>query len=122
MSSPSARQKRKQGPNERDVSPPSLKRKFQSTTTRKCVQRELCFKYYLICASENAVASFFTPSSQKEPEKTTWTTVDKSLLVAHYWPSVESEAQRRREKRRKIAAFDFVRCAACCQYIATELC
>jgi len=57
---------------------------------------------------ENSVASFFTPSSKKEPEKTTWRIVDKTLLVAHYQPHGMIDSDRRQNKRRKIAAFDFV--------------
>ncbi|KAI9745369.1 MAG: hypothetical protein M4579_007654, partial [Chaenotheca gracillima] len=51
-----------------------------------------------------AVSNFFTPASKKEPEKTTWRTVDNSLLVARYAVSQDQEPE---QKRRKIAAFDF---------------
>jgi len=57
---------------------------------------------------ENAVKSFFTPASQKAPEKTRWTTAHNTLLIAHYATSPDVEQERRRHKRRKIAAFDMV--------------
>ncbi|KAL9119120.1 MAG: hypothetical protein Q9187_004323 [Circinaria calcarea] len=87
------------------LSPPPTKRKFESTTTKK------------------AVASFFTPVSQKEPERVTWRVVESSLLVGRYSPSpapkstpesaTATEGGEGKEKgepvvkRRKIAAFDF---------------
>ncbi|KAH8821230.1 polynucleotide kinase 3 phosphatase [Xylogone sp. PMI_703] len=77
------------------ISPPPLKRKVQSMTT------------------QNAVASFFTPTSQKPPEKITWeerSPDDDSpatLLVGKYQPSELPEVQASAEKGAKIAAFDF---------------
>jgi bifunctional polynucleotide phosphatase/kinase len=62
---------------------------------------------------ENAVASFFTPTSQKPPEKMHWqergTHEDspKSLLVGKYVPVKDNDVDAN-NKRRKIAAFDFV--------------
>lgn len=87
MSAPSKAQKRKSPPVDegRDVSPPPTKRKIQSTT------------------KQNNVASFFTPTSQKAPERTKWRTVNKTLLVAQYQPTDEKPPT---ERRRCIAAFD----------------
>ncbi|ORY64488.1 polynucleotide kinase 3 phosphatase-domain-containing protein [Pseudomassariella vexata] len=72
--------------------PPLLKRKAQSSI------------------SKNAVANFFTPTSQKSKERTNWSErapdddTPATLLVARYKPeNAEGPEQRR---RRKIAAFD----------------
>ncbi|KAL1968857.1 hypothetical protein VTN77DRAFT_1218 [Rasamsonia byssochlamydoides] len=67
------------------VSPPPLKRKVESTTTRQ------------------AVASFFTPASQKKPEKVTWRIVNNSLVVGKYSPDNQ---QSQGGRKRKVAAFD----------------
>ncbi|KAL9097208.1 MAG: hypothetical protein Q9165_000635 [Trypethelium subeluteriae] len=66
------------------VSPPPVKRKIQSTTT------------------SNTVASFFTPTSRKEPEKVSWKIVDRTLLVGQH-----GELAQGGKRPRKIAAFDF---------------
>ncbi|KAI1389212.1 PNK3P-domain-containing protein [Hypoxylon trugodes] len=77
---------------EKSISPPPLKRKAQSTI------------------SKGAVASFFTPTSQKPKERTIWTErapdddTPPTLLVGRYEPEKMEESDRR--KRRKIAAFD----------------
>ncbi|KAM7198295.1 Polynucleotide kinase 3 phosphatase domain containing protein [Rhypophila sp. PSN 637] len=79
-------------PADRDptISPPPLKRKAQSTITK------------------SAVANFFTPTSQKPKERTTWSErspkqdTPATLLVAKYVP----ESEQVPEKKRKIAAFD----------------
>lgn len=62
---------------------------------------------------ENAVANFFTPTSQKPKDRTTWTErapdgsdSPPTLLVGRYEPEQIEESDRR--KRRKIAAFDMV--------------
>ncbi|CAI4211651.1 unnamed protein product [Parascedosporium putredinis] len=74
------------------ISPPPLKRRLQSGTTK------------------NAVASFFTPASQKPKDKTIWTErgpdedTPTSLLVARYEPDEKPDEPA--NKRRKIAAFD----------------
>jgi bifunctional polynucleotide phosphatase/kinase len=70
---------------DRDVSPPPTRRKVTTTTTSK------------------AVANFFKPASQKEPEKLTFTTVDDSLIVAHF----DNAHKVYRSRPTKIAAFDF---------------
>ncbi len=66
---------------------------------------------------ENAVASFFTPTSQKLPDKVVWQErakhgdSERSLLVGKYTPSSEyktTESLAREMKRNKVAAFDFV--------------
>ncbi|GIK06854.1 hypothetical protein Aspvir_002506 [Aspergillus viridinutans] len=71
----------------RAISPPPLKRKVESTVTKR------------------TVASFFTPTSQKKPEKITWRVVNNSLVIGKYTTS-PGEQPARREKA-KVAAFDF---------------
>ena len=79
----------KRKPNQtKDVSPPPAKRKVQSTTNQK------------------QVASFFTPQSQKGPNKTVWRMVQDSLLVAKHQPEGTSRGNIGSFKRRKVAAFD----------------
>nr|KAK5438344.1 DNA kinase/phosphatase Pnk1 [Exophiala xenobiotica] len=51
-----------------------------------------------------AVASFFKPTSQKEPEKLVWRTVNNSLIVGRYDPSIVPPQSRTLPV--KIAAFD----------------
>ncbi|KAL7931928.1 PNK3P domain-containing protein [Trichoderma chlorosporum] len=74
------------------VSPPPLKKAVKSTTTK------------------SAVASFFTPASQKPKERTLWSErgpsddVPATLLVGRYQP--ENQDDTAHQKRRKIAAFD----------------
>jgi bifunctional polynucleotide phosphatase/kinase len=66
---------------------------------------------------ETAVASFFTPVSQKPPEKIKWQErafsddLPNTLLVGKYVPANASiSAQDAKEKKmKKVAAFDFVR-------------
>ena len=77
---------KRKSPNNNTVSPPPTKRKIQSTT------------------SKSAVSSFFTPTSQRPPDRTTWRTIDDSLLIAKYVPQ---GAPSHPSKRRKVAAFDF---------------
>ncbi|KEY70530.1 hypothetical protein S7711_02690 [Stachybotrys chartarum IBT 7711] len=73
------------------VSPPPLKRKVQSGTTK------------------NAVASFFTPASQKPKERTIWSErspgddAPGTLLVGRYEPE---NHDAKTGLRRKLAAFD----------------
>ena len=55
-----------------------------------------------------AVANFFTPVSKKEPEKMIWRVVNDSLLVGRYGAPAAAQLAKA-EKRRRIAAFDFVR-------------
>ncbi|KAF7558421.1 hypothetical protein G7046_g5745 [Stylonectria norvegica] len=82
--SPSGKRKAPNAP----ISPPPLKRKIQS---------------------ENAVANFFTPTSQKPKDRTTWSErsphddTAATLLVARYEPEVK---ETQILERRKIAAFD----------------
>lgn len=58
--------------------------------------------------------SFFTPTSQKPPEKMQWQErgahedSPKSLLVGKYVPVKVDDADANDKKRRKVAAFDFV--------------
>jgi bifunctional polynucleotide phosphatase/kinase len=67
---------------------------------------------------ESAVASFFTPTSQKPPERTTWSErgpnedSHATLLVGKYVPVTGAAlpAASKIERRRKVAAFDFVSC------------
>jgi bifunctional polynucleotide phosphatase/kinase len=62
---------------------------------------------------ENAVASFFTPASQKAPEKMQWQErgadedSPRTLLVGRYVPAKDAGADSNKN-RRKVAAFDFV--------------
>ncbi|OHE91870.1 polynucleotide kinase 3 phosphatase [Colletotrichum orchidophilum] len=73
------------------ISPPPVKRKVQSGTTK------------------NAVANFFKPTSQKPKDRTIWTErapnedTPATLLVGRYEPE---EPSTETEKRRKVAAFD----------------
>jgi bifunctional polynucleotide phosphatase/kinase len=54
-----------------------------------------------------AVASFFQPLSQKEPETLRWRIVNRSLIVGKYvTPSQALEVPSTTSTRRKIAAFD----------------
>ncbi|GFF35468.1 bifunctional polynucleotide phosphatase/kinase [Aspergillus udagawae] len=70
----------------RAISPPPLKRKVESTVTKR------------------TVASFFTPTSQKKPEKITWRVVNNSLVIGKHTTG-PGEQPARREKA-KVAAFD----------------
>lgn len=70
---------------DRDLSPPPTKRKITTTTTNK------------------AVANFFKPTSQKEPDDIIFQTLHDSLLVARY----KNAHTITRPKPLKIAAFDF---------------
>lgn len=71
----------------------AAKRKVQSTTTKE------------------GVANFFKPSSQKDPEMTTWRLVAKTLLVGKYLS--QSTAGEESEgipvqPNKRIAGFDLV--------------
>ncbi|KAL6251359.1 DNA kinase/phosphatase Pnk1 [Rhinocladiella similis] len=77
---------KRSAPTNGSISPPPIKRKVESTTTNK------------------AVASFFKPTSQKEPEKLIWRIVNNSLIVGRYdEPKVSPQT---RILPVKIAAFD----------------
>ncbi|KAI8945989.1 DNA kinase/phosphatase Pnk1 [Xylaria longipes] len=81
--------KRKASSSDKPISPPPVKRKAQSAI------------------SQGAVASFFTPTSQKPKERTVWTERGgddgpPTLLVGRFEP----EGGEKETKRRKIAAFD----------------
>ncbi|KAK3949580.1 PNK3P-domain-containing protein [Pseudoneurospora amorphoporcata] len=89
--------KRPAAEGDRSISPPSLKRKAQTAI------------------SKSAVASFFTPVSQKPKDRTTWTERSPdadspaTLLVAKYVPEqapARDEAGKPTAKKNKIAAFD----------------
>ncbi|KAI9867300.1 MAG: hypothetical protein M1813_009578 [Trichoglossum hirsutum] len=69
------------------ISPPPTKRKQISTTT------------------QNAVVSFFTPASKKEPEKIIWRVINDSLLIARYNAKGTNKADIL-EKGHRIAGFD----------------
>jgi bifunctional polynucleotide phosphatase/kinase len=64
----------------------------------------------LICFVEQAVASFFKPTSEKkkEPEKISWRTIDDSLLIGRHQTSGTEVYMTKKPGKRKIAAFDFV--------------
>ncbi|KAL8996408.1 MAG: hypothetical protein Q9169_004056 [Polycauliona sp. 2 TL-2023] len=76
---------------ERDsVSPPPIRRKLESTTTKK------------------AVTGFFTPASKKSPDRTQWRVINSTLLAGRYRPHESSSPDVAQSvKKRKIAAFDF---------------
>ncbi|KFY10797.1 hypothetical protein V492_04843, partial [Pseudogymnoascus sp. VKM F-4246] len=98
MSSSSRDQKRKNDErDEKPISPPPVKRKVQSKTTK------------------DAVSSFFKPSSQKPPEPVTWSErsvnedTPTSLIVGKYFPPGTSAAPNGAAAagpKKKIAAFD----------------
>ena len=75
---------------DRDISPPA-KRKATPTATTTTV-------------TNKAVANFFTPASQKEPEKVSFQIIHDSLLIARY---ENATASRSKSGPLKIAAFDF---------------
>ncbi|TKA63730.1 hypothetical protein B0A49_06522 [Cryomyces minteri] len=77
--------KRQMGTHEGSVSPPPVKRKVESTTTK------------------SAVASFFTPTSKKLPEKTSWRVVNETLLVARYGSPKPGSSQA----RQRVVGLDF---------------
>ncbi len=54
---------------------------------------------------EKAVANFFTPTSQKEPDPVSWQVLHESLLIGRF---KKSEALQAIKRPQKIAAFDFV--------------
>ena len=65
--------------------------------------------------TETAVASFFTPTSKKAPEKIIWQErapndgTSNSLIVGKYVPTNDSSSVvSTKDKRWKVAAFDFV--------------
>lgn len=72
-----------------------------------------CFVGDAYIPAESAVANFFTPTSKKPKDRTTWSErsagdgVPATLLVGQYVP--EKGDNEPRAKRRKIAAFDLVR-------------
>ncbi|KZF25768.1 putative DNA 3'-phosphatase Tpp1 [Xylona heveae TC161] len=70
------------------VSPPPLKRKVQSSTTK------------------GALAQFFTPASKKEPEKASWTKLRDSLLIGRYAPETEDKTNNPNKRPSRIAGFD----------------
>lgn len=62
---------------------------------------------------EKSIASFFTPTSQKDPHELNWSVVNRTLLVGRYNPHVAKAGQASdplatNSKRRNIAAFDLV--------------
>ncbi|XHG05288.1 hypothetical protein AWENTII_008527 [Aspergillus wentii] len=77
----------------RPISPPPLKRKVESTVTKK------------------AVSSFFTPASQKKPEPITWRILNNSLVIGKY---AGQKTDVKQDVKRKIAAFDLVRFPYAC--------
>ncbi|KAI4808920.1 PNK3P-domain-containing protein [Aureobasidium sp. EXF-8845] len=69
------------------VSPPPLKRTAPTPSA----------------TTSSAVANFFKPASQKDPEKVAWKVIDNTLLYCKY-DKIDSFAA---DRPRKIAAFDF---------------
>lgn len=97
------------------VSPPPLKRKIESTTTSKLFSHaRLLLDWNLSdnVSAGQAVASFFTPASQKKPEKVTWRIVNNSLVVGKYSKDHTQNQQLQGDGKRKVAAFDLVRFAS----------
>ena len=101
------------------LSPPPMKRKVQSTTTCKCQRTPETKPSQADINIATAVASFFTPVSQKPPEKVIWheraanPDTPKTLLVGRYFPpigdsQISNSSPDITRKRRKVAAFDFV--------------
>ncbi|MCJ1286991.1 hypothetical protein MMC26_006338 [Xylographa opegraphella] len=76
----------------RPLSPPPVKRKIASTTTKK------------------AVATFFTPTSKKDPDRITWRIISGTLIHGKHKPKSDNilECRGHSNKKRKVAAFDFV--------------
>ena len=62
----------------------------------------------LIGAVDAALTTFFTPASQKPPEKMSWQVVDTTLLVGRYANDGPGEGQEPAAVPRKVAAFDLV--------------
>ncbi|KAL2013806.1 hypothetical protein VTN00DRAFT_1331 [Thermoascus crustaceus] len=81
--------KRTASPSRAAISPPPLKRKVESTTTKQ------------------AVANFFAPASQKKPEKITWRILNNSLIIGKYATEHADKQRNEQGVKRKIAAFDF---------------
>lgn len=117
MSSPSSAKRKG---NEGDISPPPIKRKLQSHTNSmyggSMPRTAVTVEHGLpdACQSEEAISNFFTPTSQKPRDRTTWSeraaggSERPTLLVGRYEadaPMADGPAG----KRRKIAAFDLVR-------------
>ncbi|OBT83175.1 hypothetical protein VE02_07734, partial [Pseudogymnoascus sp. 03VT05] len=79
---------------DKPISPPPVKRKVQSTTTK------------------DAISSFFKPTSQKPPEPITWSEravnedTPTSLIVGKYIPPSASNDAPIAAPKKKIAAFD----------------
>ncbi|KAI1337342.1 DNA kinase/phosphatase Pnk1 [Xylariaceae sp. FL0016] len=102
MSPPSPPPNKRKASTDKPISPPPVKRKARSNI------------------SKGAVASFFTPTSQKPKDRTIWSErspnesddIPATLLVARYEPetppasSSSSSSSPPPSKRRKIAAFD----------------
>ncbi|TVY50050.1 Bifunctional polynucleotide phosphatase/kinase [Lachnellula occidentalis] len=116
MTSPTKPAKRKQSTLDAPVSPPPLRRKVQSTTTRMSsmvTSRPIYTSADMF--SETAVASFFTPASQKPPEKVVWQErapnddTPNTLLVGKYEPANDpvSTSNEHESRKKKVAAFDF---------------
>lgn len=86
----SGARKRKSPTSEAAAKAPA-KRRVQSTTT------------------QTGVSNFFKPTSQKEPEKTTWRLVAKTLLVGKYSNKAAAEGSPApADGKKRIAGFDLV--------------
>lgn len=59
-------------------------------------------------SSDVAVSSFFTPASEKPPDRTKWSVVDGTLLVAKYSNEESEKEHEPPSTPRKVAAFDLV--------------
>ena len=68
------------------------------TQTRVDVNEFVRRRCRFACADRNlgkAITSFFTPASQKKPEKLTWRIVDKSLIIGKYVSDIGKRALRK---------------------------
>lgn len=75
------------------------------------VYRDRTANHYLY--SEQAVADFFAPASQKKPEKITWRILNNSLIIGKYATEHADKQRNEHGVKRKIAAFDFVSLLFC---------
>lgn len=83
--------------------PTSKKRKAEATSASTAVSTK---KKTASTTTATAVSNFFTPTSQKEPEPTTWRLVSKTLLVGKYQPKGMAEIDLNAPGKVKIAGFD----------------
>ena len=77
---------------------------------------------------DKAIATFFTPTSKKEPEKINWRILNSTLLIGKYTPKTVDKSAEPASKRRKVAAFDLVspstdpECHVKAEFFLTHIC